>query len=85
MQSLPFAAGDDQIHRQKRSNSAYVPAAEPVVLLQLDWAAGAMQVKHHLAAVADNVNMRRPMIVRIDYDAQSGKAQYSWHDGLSIT
>jgi len=52
---------------------------EAVVLPRLGRTIWALQIEHRLAAPADDVDMRRAMIIRLDHHTQAAKAQDCQH------
>jgi hypothetical protein len=46
---------------------------------QSGWASRTIQVENGAVSLPDDVNVRRSMIVGVDYDAQTPQSQDGWH------
>ncbi len=71
MQRHPFPAQHHNVQIQLLSQFIYDPLRYIEHLAHRDRPIGTIQVKQHLVTTAHDMNMRRIMIVRIDYDAKA--------------
>jgi hypothetical protein len=79
MDSLPFAAQNGEIGAQSCLYAVEFSRSESVILPQFGWSARTAQIEHGLAALANHMDMRRPVIIGIDHDAQSANAKNRRH------
>jgi hypothetical protein len=79
MYFLPRLAKQGQVLFQFRPNALCLMLRETRPP-QTQRAGGAIQVEDGSMPLPDNVNMRRPMIVGVDHDAQTPQSQDGWHE-----
>lgn len=66
--------------QESSSHSAYLRSVEAEAFAQLRRARRAVEQEHGLTFRADDMHMRRPVIVGVDCDPQTADAQDRWHD-----
>jgi hypothetical protein len=79
MDALPCVAQFRQMSRQISRDAANVVSPKIVIFPEFGRAIRAMQVEHSFFPSADNVDMRRSMIVRIDCHSQPTETQNCRH------
>jgi hypothetical protein len=79
MDSLPFAAQRCQTGDQGVFDATDLPEPEPIVFSQFHRSIRTVQVEYGLAALANDMDMGRPMIVRVDHGALCANAQNRRH------
>jgi len=79
MYLTPLVAKSSQAGVEPARNFVQLSLGKRMILSQFGWSIRAMQVKHCLASVPDNMNVGWAMIVWINRYTQSGNCQYSGH------
>src|ERR1700687_6098989 len=79
MDSFPLAAQRRQIGNQSFLDAADLLGTEPIILPQFRWSFRIVQVKYGLTALANHMDMRGPMIVRVDHNAPCANAKDRRH------
>ena len=67
------------MRRQSFDDPSEPPPVEAAVLAQLGRAIGAVQEEHRLATASSDVDMRGPVIMRVDHHAQPVDAEDGRH------
>jgi hypothetical protein len=81
MYLLPCHAQFGDSIQQPHLNLAELPVGKTEICPQFRWAGGTIQVENGTVSLPDDVNVCRPMIVGVDYDAQTPQSQHRWHEG----
>src|SRR5690242_7356605 len=79
MDALPCVAESRQMSCQAGGYAVRIVPRKSVNFAQLRWAVRAVQVEHGFAPRADDVNMCRMVIVRINCHPQPFEAQHRRH------
>ena len=80
MDLSPRGAQVRQSVAQRRLNATQISLRKTVVLPQGWRPFGAVQVEHCLAAISDDVDVRRAVIVGIDHHTKPANSIYCRHD-----
>jgi hypothetical protein len=80
MNLLPCPAQFVQPFRQDAKEAPDLSPREPIVFPEFYGSGQTVQIKHRLATTPNRVDVRRPMIVRIDRDPQPVKPENRWHN-----
>src|SRR5205085_143894 len=75
MYPLPFPAQQLHVLSQRRDDPGHVASRKPVILAQLDRTDRAVQIEHCLVALADDMDVRRRVVIRIDDHSQTAYSQ----------
>src|SRR5690554_4344032 len=75
----PFGTQRQQLFRQCRRDTVEVRRVKAVALAQLGRPTRAVQDKHRFTAFADDVHMRRSMVVGVDDSSQAIETENGWH------
>jgi hypothetical protein len=70
----PVSAECQELSRQRGGDTVEVWRVEAIVLAQLWRSLGAVQDEHRFTALADDMDMRRPVVVGVDDGAQAIEA-----------
>jgi hypothetical protein len=80
MYFLPCLTKFGNVIEQLRLNVAQLAICKTEICPQAQWTSRTIQVENGAVSLSDDVNMRWPMIVGVDYDAQTTQSQHGWHE-----
>ena len=75
----PFSAKGWDVGQKIGSHHPYLGSVEPIAFAQVRRTIRAIEQEHSFTSRADDMHMRRGMIIRIDRDPQAADAQDRWH------
>jgi len=80
MYLLPCPAQFGDVIQQLRLNVVQLVICKTEICPQTQGASRTIQIEDGAVSLPDDVNVRRPMIVGVDYDAQTPQSQDGWHE-----
>jgi hypothetical protein len=80
MYLLPCHAKFGDVIQQLHLNLAQFASRKTEICAQTQRASRTIQIENGAVTLPDDVNMRRPMIIGVDYDAQTPQSQHGWHE-----
>jgi hypothetical protein len=80
MNLLPCHAKFGDVIQQLRLNVMQLVICKTEICPQTQWHSRTIQVENGAVSLSDDVNVRRPMVVGVDYDAQTPQSQNGRHE-----